>query len=396
VSLFEQIILLLLTTIIMLSFLRLLRMPSVIGYLLVGLILGPAGMSWLGMGENVHLLAEFGIVFLLFSIGLEVSLTRLAALKKSILFGGGVQVLVCTIVPGAIAWLLGMQASSAFLAAGALSLSSTAVVAKQFAEQQELNEPHGQLSLAILLFQDLAAIPFLIITHVLAIGHTYQQVGMILLWALAKGLCAVTLLLIIGRYLLRPLFHPILRSDSSELLIFTSLFIALASAWLTSELGLSMALGAFTAGLVLGETEFRHQLAADIRPFKDVFLALFFVTIGMLLDAHVLMHNWYWVLWLLISVIVFKFILVAAVSRWSARVNTRASLRTGVSLAQVGEFGFVLLALGVNLGSIEKDYGQVILAASILSLFIAPYLVRHNEIIANRILTFFKKDDRDK
>jgi CPA2 family monovalent cation:H+ antiporter-2 len=284
------------------------------------------------------------------------------------------------LVPGIVAYFLGMSWASAFVAAAALSLSSTAIVIKQLAEQGELMTRHGELSLAILLFQDLAAVPFLIIIPVLATASV-GTIGMDLGWAVVKGVIAITLLLTAGRWVLRPLFDEVAKANSQELFTLTTLLTALATAWVTHALGLSMILGAFLAGLVLAETHHRHQIEHDIRPFRDVLLGLFFVTVGMLLNFKIIAQYWYWVLFLVIAIVVFKFILISLVANKVGHLSLPESTKTGLILAHGGEFGFILLTLAITLGIMEADYGQVVLAGVLITMFICPLFIRYSDSI---------------
>ncbi len=361
------------------------NMPAIIGYLILGIIVGPMGLDWIGQNGAIELMAEFGIVFLLFAIGLEVSLKKIISMRRSVLWVGGIQVLVCVLIPGVTAYLLGMSWHTAFVASAALALSSTAIVVKQLAEQKELMTRHGELSLAILLFQDLAAIPFLIIIPVLASSGA-NHLGLDLGWAFIKGILAIVILLFAGRWVLRPLFDEVAKSGSQELFTLTTLLTALATAWVTHAFGLSMILGAFLAGLVLAETHHRHQIEKDIRPFRDIFLGLFFVTVGMLLNFDIILQYWYWVVFLVIAIIVFKFILISFVAYKVGHLTLPESMKTGLFLAHGGEFGFILLTLAITLGVMEEDYGQVVLAGVLITMFLCPLFVRYNKLIINRLI----------
>lgn len=369
----------------MLIFMRRINMPGILGYLILGIIVGPAALDWIHHGSTLELMAELGIVFLLFAIGLEISLTKIISMRRSVLWVGGIQVVTCMLVPGVVAYFLGMSWHTAFVAAAALSLSSTAIVIKQLAEQKELRTKHGELSLAILLFQDLAAVPFLIIIPVLAASGA-GSLGADLGWALVKGILAITVLLIAGRWVLRPLFDEVAKADSMELFTLATLTVALGTAWVTHALGLSMVLGAFLAGLVLGETHHRHQIEQDIRPFRDVFLGLFFVTVGMLLNFQILLEYWYWVLSLVIAIIVFKFILISFVASKIGHLPVPESMRTGLILAHGGEFGFILLTLAITLCVMEEDYGQVVLAGVLITMFLCPLFIRYNNKLVGFLL----------
>ncbi|MFI4955787.1 MAG: cation:proton antiporter [Gammaproteobacteria bacterium] len=383
-SLFEKLVMVMASAVLMLIVMRRLQIPVIIGYLLLGVLFGPHGMHMVSNSESIHALAEFGIVFLLFAIGLEVSLSRIIAMRRAVLWVGSIQVIACMVIPGITAYYLGMSLGSGFVAAAALSLSSTAIVVKQLSEQKELMTQHGELSFALLLFQDLAAIPFLICIPMLAAGKVFVPNDV--LWIVGKSIFAVGVLWAIGRFILRPLFDEVAKSGSDELFTLTTLLTVIATAWLTSKMGLSMALGAFLAGLVLAETHHRHQIKKDIRPFRDLLLGLFFMTVGMLLDFDMIFRYWYWVLFLVGSILFFKTIVVSAVAKWVGHLSSEDAFRTGLILAHGGEFGFVLLTLAMTLGVMEKDYGQVVLAGILITLFLCPILIKWNGKIAQYLI----------
>ncbi|MCG8090783.1 MAG: monovalent cation:proton antiporter-2 (CPA2) family protein, partial [Candidatus Thiodiazotropha endolucinida] len=279
-----QIILLLLAvSVLTVTLFRRMHLPPILGYLIVGILVGPFGGGLIASNEDTRFLAEFGVVFLLFTIGLEFSLPQMMAMKGAVFGLGGTQVLLTGIIAALIAWLFGLESSAALITGAVLALSSTAIVTKQLSEQVELNTDHGRLGISILLFQDLAVIPMLVIIPLLSAGGS-DGLLMPLVWALVKATAVFAVIMAFGHWILRPLFHEIARARSAELFTMTVLLVSLAAAWLTHEAGLSLALGAFLAGMMLGETEYRHQIEADIRPFQDVLLGLFFITVGMRVD----------------------------------------------------------------------------------------------------------------
>ncbi len=276
----------------------------------------------------------------------------------------------------------------AIVIGGAFALSSTAIVVKQLAEQNELNLQHGRLAIAVLLFQDLAVIPFLILIPGLAHGLDTQFATQ-LLWAFAKGTLAVIVILAFGRWLLRPLFHQIATTRSAELFTLAVLLFTLAAAWSTAALGLSLALGAFLAGMMLAETEYRHQVEADIRPFRDILLGLFFVTVGMLLNPQTVLHHGWLLIASVIGLLVFKTVLVTLLARFLG--SDRASaLRTGMVLNQGGEFGFALLALGLAQGVIRPTHAEFGLAVIVLSMLASPLCIRYSGVLSARL---YPQDD---
>ncbi|HSF47382.1 MAG TPA: cation:proton antiporter, partial [Burkholderiales bacterium] len=349
---------------------------------LVGVVGGPHALGWLAESEATRVLGEIGVAFLLFILGLEFSLSQFLSMKRTLFGLGGVQVLGGTLSGGLIAWALGMPWQAALVVGGALSMSSTAIVIKQLNDQLELSAPHGRLALGILLFQDLAAVPFLVIIPILAAGPE-QPIAIPMLYALAKGVAAFALLLALGRFALRPLFREV--ASSRELFTLTALLVALAAAWFTELLGLSLALGAFLAGMMLSETEYRHEIEHDIRPFRDVLLGLFFITAGMRLDVAPLGQLWPWVVLLVAGIVLGKGGLIVLLTRLNEYPMAEA-LRTGIVLAQGGEFGLALLALGFASGLLSGEGSQAIFASMLISMALAPLLIRHNRALTERLL----------
>ncbi|MEW8277411.1 MAG: monovalent cation:proton antiporter-2 (CPA2) family protein [Candidatus Thiodiazotropha sp.] len=379
-----QIILVLLSVAVLtVTLFKRLHLPPILGYLIVGILVGPFGTGVIPSNEETRFLAEFGVVFLLFAIGLEFSLPQMIAMKGAVFGLGGSQVLITGLITGGIAWLLGMEADAAIITGAILALSSTAIVIKQLSEQVELNSAHGRVGVSILLFQDLAVIPLLVIIPIL-VSNNEQGLLQPLSWALIKAAAVFALIMAVGHWALRPLFHEIARSRSAELFTLTVLLVSLAAAWLTHEAGLSLALGAFLAGMMLGETEYRHQIEADIRPFQDVLLGLFFITVGMRVDLLSLIPLLHWVLLLAIALILVKAGIILLLVRLSGRPRETA-FRSGLLLAQGGEFGFVLLDLSLQSSLIAGEAGQILFAAIIISMAISPFLIRYNGRLAEKI-----------
>lgn len=380
-SFLVEILILLVVSIIVISVFRRFHMPSIIGFLGAGMITGPYGMGWVLSVEDLHLLSEFGVVFLLFTIGLEFSLSRLWAMRHSVLFIGGGQVFVTVGLITALAMSLGYSWEVAFVVAGALAMSSTAIVIKQLTEQVELKSRHGQMSIGILLFQDLAVVPFLVMIPLLGVGEA--ETGMIyeLFWAMLKGISVFVLMISIGRWVIRPMFDDAVKSRSTELFTFSVLLVTLGAAYLTEWFGLSLALGAFLAGMMLSETKYKHQIELDIRPFQDVLLGLFFITVGMITDFHVILQQWYWLIPAVFGLLLMKAILIFGVAK-SLGIEQGVALRSGISLAQGGEFGFVLLALAVNSQVLNTEVHQFVLATIFLSMLIAPFMIQANGYFA--------------
>ncbi len=383
-SVLEDVLLLLTATLAVVVGLRRLRLPLIMAFLLVGMVVGPHATGWVESTETTTTLAEFGVVFLLFALGLEFSLPRLLATRGEVFWLGGVQVVLTTAAVAAIGLAFGLPVAVSILLGGAVAMSSTAIVLRQLTEQDELNRTHGRLAFGTLLFQDLAVVPFLALAGVLASPQDHYGTPEITL-AVAKAAIALVIVLAAGRWLLRPLFHEIASSGAPEIFTFAVLFVAIGSAWATHAAGLTFALGAFLAGMMLAETEYRYQIEAGIRPFRDTLLGLFFVTIGMQLDVPALLLQLPTVIALLAGLLILKAAIVTLAARYFAGHWFKA-LRTGLVLSQGGEFGFALLALLLHNRLIGAEFTQPLLAAITLSMLVAPYLIRHNKRIARFLL----------
>jgi CPA2 family monovalent cation:H+ antiporter-2 len=388
---FTELLLLLLIALAAAAFFIRLRLPAALGYLAVGVATGPSALALVEDLETIRQLSELGVVLLLFTIGLQFSLPTLARMRGALLGLGGAEVTIAAGVTIGMALWLDIGLPGAIVLGGVVAMSSTALVTKQLADQYELSQPHGRAALGILLFQDLAVVPFLVIVSGLAQSGD-AAIGMALVMAAVKGTAAILIILAAGRYLLRPALHGVATLHSGELFTLTALAVALAAAWLTSILGLSPALGAFVAGMMLGESAYRHTIEAEIRPFRDVLLALFFVTIGMLLDLSVLPVGWPWILLLFSGLVVFKFLLIFIISH-VARMPMRTAVRTALVLAHGGEFGFAILSLSFDAELLPPAYGQVVLAALLLSMAVAPLALRFNEALTARLEPRSRRDE---
>jgi len=380
---FTELLLLLLIALAAAAFFIRLRLPAALGYLAVGVLTGPSALALVKDLETIRQLAELGVVLLLFTIGLQFSLPALARMRGALLGLGGAEVAIAAAAAIGIALWLDIGLPGAIVLGGVVAMSSTALVTKQLTDQYELSQPHGRAALGILLFQDLAVVPFLVIVSGLA-QPGEAAIGVALGMAVLKGTLAIGIILATGRFLLRPALHGVAALHSGELFTLTALAVALAAAWLTSVLGLSPALGGFVAGMMLGESAYRHTIEAEIRPFRDVLLALFFVTIGMLLDLSVLPVGWPWILLLFSGLVVFKFLLVLMLGR-IAGMKGRNAVRTALVLAHGGEFGFAILSLSFDAELLPPAYGQVVLAALLLSMAVAPLALRFNEALTVRL-----------
>jgi CPA2 family monovalent cation:H+ antiporter-2 len=378
-----QILILLAGSLLVLSVVRRFRLPPILGYLVVGMLLGPHSLGLVSNDESIRRLAEIGVVFLVFTLGLEFSLARMVAMKSEVLGVGGLQVLLCTAAFGGMAYAAGAGPGASVVIGGALAMSSTAIVLRQLGDQLELARAHARLALGILLFQDLAFAPLLGLATALGSGDVTGPLW--LLGVAGRAALALLAVLVIGRLVARPLFREITRHRSTETFTLTVLFVALGGAWATNELGLSMPLGGFLAGMLLAETEFKHQTEAVIKPFHDILLGVFFVSVGMLLDLGELLAQLPLVLLVLVVLLATKAAVVTFVVRLFV-ANTRKALRTGIVVCLGGEFGFALVTLLLRGDAVDPRTGQVLLTAIALSMLIGPLLVRYNKLIADRLL----------
>ena len=379
----NQVLLLMAFSVVSVAVFRRINLPSVLGYLLVGMLAGPNAMAWIPASGAIEQIAEIGVVFLLFTIGLEVSIPRLMSMR-GIVFGiGTIQVLVSTLSMLALGLWLGYAWQVAFAVGGALALSSTAIVVKQLTEQHELHSRHGHVSLGVLLFQDLAVVPFLVLIPIFAQpegGSLWLPIGI----ALVKAAIAFAVIYLVGTYLIRPVTHWVSSAYSAELFTLFILLIALTAAWLTFELGLSLAMGAFLAGIMLAETEYQHQIQTEIRPFKDVLMGLFFISVGTQFDWQIIVDEPLQVVVLTLGLIFGKGIAVVLITRL-AGYPLPVSVRSGIALGQGSEFGFAILGVALGTGLLSLDISQPIIAAIVFSMALSPLIIRHNEAITRQL-----------
>ncbi len=369
-----------------------LRLPSIIAYMVAGAIIGPQLLGWVEP-ERFTLIAEFGVVFLLFSLGLEFSLPRMVALKRSVFGLGGAQVFFTTLIFALTVYWWGATLEAAIVIAGALALSSTAIVTRELAALQQFDSRYAQLAIAVLLFQDLIAVVFLILVPILggaADTGIAQQLGS----ALAKGALLLLLLMSVGKWVLPRVYHEVARTRSDDVFVLTTLVIALLAAWLTHAFHLSMALGGFVIGMMLGEGPFRHRIDIEIRPFKDVLLGLFFVTIGMGIDLNVVAEHGFRITVFTAALIAMNVVVVTVLARLMGE-RRGAALRVGITLAQAGEFGLALIVVAQLHEVVPREQASFVLAIAVLSMFISPLLIRFVDPIAERILTLWPEPARE-
>ncbi|MGA8514287.1 MAG: monovalent cation:proton antiporter-2 (CPA2) family protein [Burkholderiaceae bacterium] len=369
-----------------------LKLPPMLGYLAVGVVIGPNALALAQNSSGIRYLAEFGVVFLMFVIGLEFNLPKLRAMRRHV-FGLGLLQVTLTIVLTTVGslflaslaqtyWRMSWQ--SALALGGALSMSSTAIVVKLMAERLEMDSEHGKRIMGVLLFQDLAVVPLLVLIP--ALSASPEKLVAALAIAALKAAFLIAILLTGGQKMMRWWLTLVARRKSEELFMLNLLLVTLGLAWLTELAGLSLALGAFIAGMLISETEYKHQVETDIRPFHDVLLGLFFITIGMLLDWRPVIERWPLVLLLTVMPVLFKLGLVTLLAKVLG-ASAGVSLRTGLYLAQAGEFGFVLLTLAQQNNLVPAALLNPILASMVLSMLATPFIIMYSNRIVMKLVS---------
>jgi len=381
----SQVLILLAGSVFLVTLVRRLGLPTTMAYLLLGLLIGPHALAVVSDSNTTRLLAELGVAFLLFTLGLEFSLPRMLAMRGEVFGLGGLQVSATAAAFALLGHLLGIGWLPAIVLGGAVAMSSTAILLQQLTERAELNRTHGRLAFSMLLFQDLAFVPFLALAAALAAGADRIPLGEHLVAVVGAGVLAIVAVLAAGRWLLRPLFHEIAHSRLRELFTLTVLLVALASAWVSHLAGLSFALGAFLSGMMLAETEYRHQIEAVIRPFRDILLGLFFISVGMLLDTGLLLRALPLVSLMLVTLVVLKAAIAAVVARPFASSRFKA-LRTGIVISIGGEFGVALCTILLESGLVSERLGQPLLVAIVLSMVLSPLILNNNKRVARWLL----------
>lgn len=381
------IVIVLSVAVISVIFCRKFNIPSMLGYLLSGFLAGPSVLHLIPKSEATDYLGEIGIVFLMFSIGLEFSLPKLKAMRRLVFGLGGMQVVITIIAIVGILMISSAQFNWAFAVAGALTMSSTAIVSRILSEKTELGQTHGQMTMGVLLMQDIAVVPLMILLPALAggsSGNLWIELGL----AALKMVLTLGVLFVIGNRIMSPWFRLVAKRKSSELFMINVLLVTLGVAYLTELEGLSLALGAFVAGMLLSETEYRFQVEDDIRPFRDILLGFFFITVGMKLDIQSLINGWQLVMILLGILILLKATVIFIIAH-RMKHTAADSLKTALYLAQGGEFGFVMLAVSSKINMVSPQLEQAATAAILLSMIIAPFLLNSSDRLINR---FIKSD----
>lgn len=391
--LLQDILILLGFSAVIVFILQKLKLPSIIGFLLTGIIIGPYGLSLINAVEQVEVLSEIGVILLLFVIGMELSIKQLASIKKTVFFGGLMQVGITAIVTGFIYYFLGNSWNESVFVGFLFSLSSTAIVLKTLQDRKEISAPHGRNALAILIFQDIIVVPMMLVTPLIA-GES-SDIGMSILSLVLKSAVVIVITIISARYVVPRLMHAVAKTNSKELFLLVTFTLCFAVAFLTSEIGLSLALGAFIAGLIISESEYSHQATSIILPFRELFTSFFFVSVGMLLDLNFFIGNIPTILFLVLLVFLIKSV-IAGLAVAALKYPTRTVLLTGLSLFQVGEFAFILSKVGIEYNILTVQTNQYFLSVSIVSMILTPFVIIFSERIANRFIGVSKKIGLDR
>ncbi|MFA6618300.1 MAG: cation:proton antiporter [Candidatus Neomarinimicrobiota bacterium] len=388
IPLLQDILILLAFSVLIVFILQKLKLPSIIGFLLTGIIIGPFGLSLIKAVEQVELLSEIGVILLLFVIGMELSIKQLASIKKTVFIAGFLQVGITVGVAALIYNLLGNSWNESVFVGFLFSLSSTAIVLKTLQDRQELSATHARNALAILIFQDIIVVPMMLITPMMA-GES-ANIGMSILMLLLKSGVIVVITYISARYIIPKLMYAVAKTNSKELFLLVTITLCFAIAFLTSAIGLSLALGAFIAGLIVSESEYSHQATSIILPFRELFTSFFFVSVGMLLDLSFFLNNILIILLLVLLVFIIKSS-IAAIAVGFLNYSTRTAILTGLSLFQIGEFAFILSKVGIKYNLLTPETNQYFLSISIVSMILTPFVIIFSEKIADILIDLSKK-----
>lgn len=386
--LLQDILILLGFSVIIVFALQKLKLPSIIGFLLTGVVIGPYGFSLINAVDQVEILSEIGVILLLFVIGMELSIKQLISIKKTVFIGGSLQVGVTILIASFVYYFLGNSWSESVFVGFLFSLSSTAIVLKTLQDRQQITAPHARNALAILIFQDIIVVPMMLVTPMMAGEST--NLGLNILFLLFKSIIVLAITFVSARYIVPSLMHAVAKTNSKELFLLVTITLCFAVAFLTSEAGLSLALGAFIAGLIVSESEYSHQATSIILPFRELFTSFFFVSVGMLLDLQFFLNNIPFILLLVVIVFVLKST-IAAIAVAVLKYPTRTVLLTGFALFQVGEFAFILSKVGIEYNLLTATTNQYFLSVSIVSMILTPFVIIYSETIVDRLMGVSKK-----
>jgi CPA2 family monovalent cation:H+ antiporter-2 len=384
---FLHIVLLMTVAIFNVWLFRRINLPPILAYLTCGVLAGPALLGIYETPEEFHFIAELGVVFLLFSLGLEFSLPRMVAMRHLVFGVGLVQTVITLVTFYFIAKLFGATNGVSFVVGCMAALSSTAIVIKQVTELGILHTARSQMSVSILLFQDIAVVPMLIIIPLLAADNA-QSLSAAISMSLIKGIFVFVVLLSAGKWVLPKVFAEIARTRTDEMFVLTTLLVILMAAGFTAWFGLSMALGAFLAGMMLGESQYKHQLEADIRPFRDILMGLFFITVGMRLDFSSLFQQWHWAI-LSLCVLMLGKLLLIRLAAFVGRAPGKDGWGAALKLCQMGEFSFVIAALAADEGILSRAQSSFLMSIGVVSMALTPWLVTHSR----DLVKLFVRDD---
>jgi len=392
--LLQDIIILLGFSVVVVFLLQRFKIPSILGFLITGVIIGPFGFRLIEAVEEIEIIAEIGVILLLFVIGMELSIKQLVTMRKTVLIGGFIQVGVSVLAAALVYRFLGYAWNESVFVGFLFSLSSTAIVLKLLQDRNEISEPHGRNVLGILIFQDIIVVPMMLVTPIMA-GQD-SNIGMEVLTLVAKSVLVLIFTFVSAKYIVPWFLLRVVRTKNKELFLLTTISICFTVTFITSEAGLSLALGAFLAGLIISESEYSHQATGTIIPFKVLFTSIFFISIGMMLDLGFLWEN----AMIILSLVAFVFIIKALVASLAVAVlkyPTRTVILTGLALFQIGEFSFILSKVGVKEGLLSFETNQYFLSVSIITMFLTPFVINYSDKIASKIIRIFfgKKQVKD-
>jgi len=388
IPLLQDILVLLVFSVVIVFILQRLKLPSVIGFLVAGVIIGPYGLSLVREVEQVEILSEIGVILLLFVIGMELSIKQLASIKKTVFIGGFLQMGITLLVAGLIYYFLGNPWNESLFVGFLFSLSSTAIVLKTLQDRREMSTAHGRNALAILIFQDIIVVPMMLITPLIS-GESGDLTSSIIS-LLLKTAAVIVVTVLLARYVVPELMHAVAKTNSKELFLLLTVTICFAVAFITSEAGLSLALGAFMAGLIISESEYSYQATSVILPFRELFISFFFVSIGMLLDLTFFFENIWTISLLVLAVFIIKS-LAASIAVAVLKYPKKTVILTGLSLFQVGEFAFILSKVGIEYNLLNEETNQYFLSISIVSMLLTPFVIIFSEKLANKVIGVSQK-----